>query len=280
MTRFRSNVLIGDEPRLTQRQQRHLVSHPHPAALDPPDGDAADEAGEVQRGDQHLERLLGIALGLGDVIEDGLEQRRQIGARLVQVARGGTGSAGGIKEGGIQLLVGGLQVDEEAQHLIVHPHRLGVGPVDLVDRHDGPKPQRQRLPGDEPGLRHRPFGRIHQDQHPVHHPEDPLDLAAEVGVARSVHDVDLGPVPHHGRILGQDGDAALPLQRVGVHHPLFHLLVGPERPRLPEHLINQSGLAVIDVRDDCQITNQSTLPAQWPEQWRPGRPGLRGAYID
>jgi hypothetical protein len=37
---------------------------------------------------------------------------------------------------------------------------------------------------------------------------------------------------------------------------------------------------VIDMGDDRQITNQATLPAQWTEQWRPGRPGLRGAYID
>ena len=105
-----------------------------------------------------------------------------------------------------------------------------------------------------------PFGRVHQDQHPVHHPQDPLDLAPEVGVARGIHDVDLGAVPPHGGVLGQDGDAPLPLQRVGVHHPLLHLLVGPEGPRLPEHLIHQGGLAVIDVGDDGQVTNQSTLP--------------------
>ena len=82
-----------------------------------------------------------------------------------------------------------------AEHLVVHPHRLGVLPVDLVDRDDRPQPERQRLPGDEPGLRHRPFGGVDQDQHPVDHAEDPLDLAAEVGVARRVHDVDLGVAP-------------------------------------------------------------------------------------
>jgi hypothetical protein len=36
---------------------------------------------------------------------------------------------------------------------------------------------------------------------------------------------------------------------------------------------------VIDVSDDGQITNQTTLPSEGPEQSRPGRPGLRGAYI-
>ena len=139
----------------------------------------------VQRGDQHLERPVGIALGLRHVVQDGLEQRLEVGARLVQLGGGGAGPARGIEERRVQLLVGGLEVDEQAEHLVVHPERLGVGPVDLVDRDDGPEPQGQRLPGDEAGLRHRPLGRVHQDQDPVHHPQDPLDLATEVGVARA-----------------------------------------------------------------------------------------------
>ena len=51
--------------------------------------------------------------------------------------------------------------------------------------------------------------------------EDALDLAAEVGVARGVDDVDAG-CPSHctERALGQDGDAALALQIVGVHGAL------------------------------------------------------------
>ncbi len=176
---------------------------------------------------------------------------------LLQLGGGGAGPARGIKERRVELLVGGLQIDEQTQHLVVHPERLGVGPVDLVDRDDRPEAQRQRLPGDEPGLRHRPLGRVHQDQHPVHHPQDPLDLAAEVGVARGIHDVDLDAMPAHGGVLGQDGDPALPLQRVRVHDPLFHLLVGAEGPGLPEHLIHQGGLAVVDVGDDGQIPDHA-----------------------
>ena len=69
----------------------------------------------------------------------------------------------------------------------------------------------------------------------------------------------LVPLPAHRRVLGQDRDPPLPLQRVGVHDPLLHLLVGPEGPGLPEHLIHQGGLAVIDVGDDGQVTNQTGL---------------------
>ena len=222
----------------------------------------------------------GSPLGARHVVEDRLEQGLQIGARLLQLGRGGAGAARGIKERSVELLVGGLQIDEQPQHLVVHPERLGVGAVDLVDRDDRPEAQRQRLPGDEPGLRHRPLRRIHQDQHPVHHAQDALDLAAEIRVAGGVHDVDLGSLPAHRRVLGQDGDAPLPLQRVRVHHPLFHLLVGAERPRLPQHLIHQGGLAVVDVSDDGEVTDQRNVPdsSGGLERLRPG-PRASAAHI-
>jgi hypothetical protein len=38
-----------------------------------------------------------------------------------------------------------------------------------------------------------------------------------------------------------------------VHHPLGHVRVGPERPRLPQHRVDQRGLAVVDVRDDGDV---------------------------
>ena len=54
----------------------------------------------------------------------------------------------------------------------------------------GRKPLAQRLAGHELGLRHRPFGGIDQHQDAVDHAEDALDLAAEIGMAGRVDDVD------------------------------------------------------------------------------------------
>jgi hypothetical protein len=39
--------------------------------------------------------------------------------------------------------------------------------------------------------------------------------------------------------------------------PRSRLLVGAERPGLPQHLIHQSGLAVVDVGDDGEIADHS-----------------------
>ena len=66
---------------------------------------------------------------------------------------------------------------------------------------------------------------------------------------------------------------ALPLERVRVHDPLFDLLVGAERPGLPEHLVHQGGLAVVDVGDDGEITDQTALPSVGTDEARtPGPP--------
>src|SRR5215470_5699333 len=54
-------------------------------------------------------------------------------------------------------------------------------------------------------------------------------------------------------ILREDGDAALALDVVGIHHPLAHLLVLGKRARLLQQLVDQRGLAVVDVRDDGDV---------------------------
>ena len=43
-----------------------------------------------------------------------------------------------------------------------------------------------------------------------------------------------------GGVLGQNGDAALPLDVVGVHHALRHLLVFAEHAALLEHFVHQA----------------------------------------
>ena len=107
-----------------------------------------------------------------------------------------------------------------------------IDPVDLVDHHDGSQAERQRLTGDEARLGHRPLGGIDQQQNAVDHPQDTLDLAAEIGVPGRVDDVDLGVPPSHRGVLREDRDAPLALQRVRVHDPFAHLFVRAEHAGL------------------------------------------------
>jgi hypothetical protein len=132
----------------------------------------------------------------------------------------------------IELLLGRAQLVEEIERLVDHPVGPRAGAVDLVHHDDGFQPQGERLARDEASLRHRPLDRVHEQQHAVHHGKDPLHLAAEVGMARRVDDIDVRAVIAHRAVLRQDRDAALAFQVVGVHDPLLDMLVRGEGARL------------------------------------------------
>src|ERR1700679_2324049 len=125
-----------------------------------------------------------------------------------------------------------------------------IGLVDLVDADDRLEADLQRLADHELGLRHRPFGSVDQHDRAVDHREDALDLAAEIGVAGGVDDVDPMILPDHRRRLGENRDAALALQVVGIHHPFGDALVLAKRAGLLQQTVDQRGLAVVDVGDD------------------------------
>ena len=159
----------------------------------------------------------------------------------------------GVDHRKIQLLVGGAQPVEQIEGLIEHPARARLVAIDLVDDDDRPQAMLEGLLRDEAGLRHGTVHRIDQQQHAVDHGEHALDLAAEIGVARRVDDVDAIVAPGDRGVLGENGDAALALQLVRVHDPLLHVLARIERAGLAQQLIDERGLAVIDVRDDGDV---------------------------
>src|ERR1700682_5659287 len=68
-----------------------------------------------------------------------------------------------------------------------------------------------------------------QQRPAVDEPQPALHLSPEIGMPRGVDDVDLHAAIVDRGVLGEDGDALLALQIVGVHRPLLHLLVGAER---------------------------------------------------
>ena len=115
--------------------------------------------------------------------------------------------------------------------------------------------QLQRLLQHEAGLGHGAFRRVHQQDDAVDHLEDAFHLAAEIGVARRVDDVDLRALVVHGGVFGKDGDAALALQIAGVHDAVDDRLIFAVDAALLEHLVDQRGLSVVNVSDDCNISD-------------------------
>ena len=216
---------------------------------------AADEIVVVNAGNQHLQRLLRLALRRLDILQDGIEQGLEVGAggRIRPVVAGRAVTAGAEHHRAVQLLIGGAKIHQQLKDLVNDLGNAGIGAVDLVDSNDQRQVLLQRLLQDETGLGHAALGRIDQQQNAVDHLQNALDLAAEVGVARGINDVDLDALVLAGAVLGQNGDAALTLNIAGVHNALGHLLVGAESTGLLQHLVDQRGLAVVNVSDDRNI---------------------------
>ena len=153
----------------------------------------------------------------------------------------------------VELVLGRVEIDEQVVDLVQHFLDARVGPVDLVDDDDRRQPPLERLAQHEPRLRQRPFRRVDEQHDRVDHRQRPLDLAAEIGVARGVDDVDQGVAVVDGGVLGQDRDAALALEVGVVHGALGDALVAAERAALAQQAVHEGGLAVVDVGDDGDI---------------------------
>ena len=90
---------------------------------------------------------------------------------------------------------------------------------------------------------------------PSAHVEDTFDLAAEVGMARGVDDVDLNALVVDGNILGRIGHAALTFLIVRIEDAFGDFLVFSEYVGSPKKAIDHGRLSVVDVRDDCDVAN-------------------------
>jgi hypothetical protein len=160
------------------------------------------------------------------------------------------------------------EIDEELVDRVEHLGRAGVAAVNLVDRDDHGEPARHRLLEDVARLGQGAFGCVDEQQDRVDHEQRPLHLAAEVGVAGRVDDVQPDALVVHGRLFGEDRDPLLPLEVTRVHDPVHDRLVRPKRPGLAEHRVHERGLAVVHVGDDRHV------PEIGPDRGRAGGGGI------
>ena len=111
----------------------------------------------------------------------------------------------------------------------------------------------ERLRQHVAGLGQRPLGRVDQQQDAVDHGQGPLDLAAEVGVARRVDQVD-PRVPHWTE--AALARIVMPRSRSWSLESMTRstsVLVGAEDAGGAQHGVDQGGLAVVDVGDEREV---------------------------
>ena len=90
-------------------------------------------------------------------------------------------------------------------------------------------------------------------------------------MAGGVDDIDEEIVVVNGRVLGEDGDAALALELVAVEGPLDDPFVRPEDPALMQHGVDKRGLAVIHVSNDGDVAAQGVGDERHPSTLSQGR---------
>ena len=95
---------------------------------------------------------------------------------------------------------------------------------------------------------------VNDEQRAIGHVQNALNLAAEVGMARGIDDVDLHALVRNGDVLGKDGDAALTFLIVRVQNAFLDFLILTEYVRGPQKTVNQGGFAVVNVGDNCNVT--------------------------
>ena len=103
---------------------------------------------------------------------------------------------------------------------------------------------------------------IDQNDRAVGHADDTFDLAAEIGVARGVDDVDFHALVGEGNVFGENGDTALALEVVAIEHAFVIKLAGAELAALLENAIDERRLAVIDVGDDDDVADVGAAHAE------------------
>ena len=220
---------------------------------DTANADNTQEAVVVQCRDLHLERTVTVNLRWWNVVNDGLVQRGHVFRHGGVIQTGDTVQGRSVDNLEVQLFFGSTQVVEQIEDLVQNPIRTRAWTVNLVDAHDRTQAGFESLLGHKTGLRHRAVLSVNQQQNGVDHRHYAFYFAAEVGVARGIHDVDVVAVPVDSGVFCQDGNTALFFLVVGVHHALVVELVALQSAGLTQEFVYQGGFTMVNVGDDGDV---------------------------
>ncbi len=146
--------------RAIELDDRDRVVQLHGAVEDAADGDAPEIVAGVEVGDEHLQRRRRIAAAAAARARRWRRRAAADPRPWSPISFEATAFAGvGVEHRELDLILGGVEIDEEVVDLVQHFLRPRVGAVDLVQHDDGRQPALERLPQHEPRLRQRALRR-------------------------------------------------------------------------------------------------------------------------
>ena len=178
-----------------------------------------------------------------------------------QVGRGDALPAGGVDDREVERRVVGAQLDEQVEDGVEHLGEPGVGAVDLVDDDDRPQPVLERLAEHEARLRQRPLGGI-DEQEARRRPScrtrstsPPKSAWPGVSMRLTLTSPSVKAMFLARMVMPRSRSRSLESRIRPCCPPASLSSSSAEQAGLAQHLIDQGGLAVVDVGDDGDVAD-------------------------
>ena len=217
-------------------------------------GDTSRVGRIVERGNQHLRRTFQL-LRSRDVFHDGIQQRGDGTRRCLPVFTHPVVLGRTVEHGEVQLVFCGVEAEHQVEHHFVHFFRTAVRFVHFVDHYNRFQSDLKGFLQHEAGLRHRAFEGVYQQNTSVGHVQDTFHFSTEVGVSRSIDNVDFRTVVIDGNVFGKDSDTSFPFQVVVIQYQFTVGLVVAEQVSRQHHLVHERGFPVVNVSNNGNVSN-------------------------
>src|SRR5208283_4035266 len=122
----------------------------------------------IQVGDEKLKRGARVSRRSRNGAQNGFKKRLEVFRRPIQSLTRDAVLGDAVKDGKVELILRGVEIDEQVVDFVQHLLRARITAVDLVDHHDGRQIGFQRFAQDITSLRQRALTRIDQQQDAVH----------------------------------------------------------------------------------------------------------------
>ena len=188
------------------------------------------------------------------MIKNSIEKRFKVFSSGIRIKRSGTFSSGAEKHGAFELFFGSIKVKKKFKNFIADFIKSCIGFINFIYNNDYRMIKFKSSLENKSGLRHGAFRSINKKNNTIDHFKNTFNFAAEVCMSGSIDDIDFYSVVMNGSVFCKNGNASFALKVAGVHNAVFNNLVIAESSALFEHFINNSGFAVVNVGNNCNVS--------------------------